>query len=288
VMKIKNRGTYPETSDERKVPRPGHADYAAFQKYSHKDMRIYAEGSSARRTAATVAAGSLCRQWLKNRGVEILGYVESCGCECDDNNYEDEKISTLRKKRNAHETFSLDKNINEKMKKHIDASGKKGDTLGGSIKTVVKGLKAGIGSFSSSMTRLDALLAANITAIPSAKGLFFGNLDTFRMSGSQAHDRFSVKEGVIDRKTNYAGGIEGGISNGKPIIITTFFKPIPSLSMGIKSVNVETLKEEIVDYVRSDVTAIAPAAIVTEAVVAITLMDFLLSPKSIEQQDVFI
>jgi len=174
------------------------------------------------------------------------------------------------------------------MKKHIDASGKKGDTLGGSIKTVVKGLKAGIGSFSSSMTRLDALLAANITAIPSAKGLFFGNLDTFRMSGSQAHDRFSVKEGVIDRKTNYAGGIEGGISNGKPIIITTFFKPIPSLSMGIKSVNVETLKEEIVDYVRSDVTAIAPAAIVTEAVVAITLMDFLLSPKSIEQQDVFI
>ena len=288
VMKIKNRGTYPEDSNERKVPRPGHADYAAYKKYAHQDMRIYAEGSSARRTAATVAAGSLCRQWLKYKGVELLGYVESCGSEQDYNHYEDEQISILRKKRNSFATFSLDEKINEKIKKHIDDSAKEGDTLGGSVKIIVKGLKAGFGSFSSPMTRLDALLAANITAIPSVKGLFFGNTDTYKMTGSQAHDRFSVNERVIYRKTNNAGGIEGGISNGQPIIITIFFKPIPSLSMGIESVNVETLKNETVDYVRSDVTAIAPAAIVTEAVVAITLMDFYLNPKCFEQQDVLI
>src|SRR6056297_757027 len=127
VMKIKNRGTYPETSDERKVPRPGHADYAAFQKYSHKDMRIYAEGSSARRTAATVAAGSLCRQWLSKRGIDVLGYVESCGPVKDRYDYQGENPAILRQKRNSHETFTVNKAINEKIKIQIDQCSQMGD-----------------------------------------------------------------------------------------------------------------------------------------------------------------
>src|SRR6056297_2776955 len=96
VMRIKNRGTYPESSNERKIPRPGHADYAAYMKYANPDMRIYAEGSSARRTAATVAAGSLCRQWLSKRGVEILGFVEACGPIHDTEDYQNEELSILR------------------------------------------------------------------------------------------------------------------------------------------------------------------------------------------------
>ena len=286
VIRIKNKGTYPETADERKIPRPGHADYAAFIKYSNQDMRIYAEGSSARRTAATVAAGSLCRQWLSKRGIDVLGYVESCGPVKDTYDYQGENPTILRQKRNSHETFTLNKAINKKIKNQIDQCSQMGDTLGGNIKIIVKGLRAGIGSFSSANTRLDALLAANICAIPSVKGLYFGNCDTHRMTGSQAHDRFSVKEGAIIRTSNNAGGLEGGISNGNPIVITAYFKPIPSLSMGIESVNVETLSPETVDYVRSDVTAIAPAAIVSEAVTAITIMDFLLNEKEATEEHV--
>ncbi|MFP4462204.1 MAG: chorismate synthase [Thermotogota bacterium] len=285
VMRIKNRGTYPENSEERKIPRPGHADFAAFMKYANQDMRIYAEGSSARRTSATVAAGSLCRQWLLKNGIEIIGYVESCGSIHDSSTYESEKASTLRKKRNENETFSLDKGINEAIKKQIDECAEKGDTLGGSVKIIVHGLKAGIGSFGSAGTRLDALLAGNICAIPSVKGLFFGNTDTYKMRGSLAHDRFMVKKGEIVRTSNNAGGLEGGISNGNSIILTAYFKPIPSLSMGIESVNVETLKQDKVDYVRSDVTAIAPAAVVTESVTAITIMDFCLCESIIKMED---
>ena len=285
VMRIKNRGTYPESSIERKIPRPGHADYAAYMKYGHQDMRIYAEGSSARRTAATVAAGSLCRQWLSKRGVKILGYVQSCGTIHDTEDYQNEEISILRQKRDAHESFSLSHEINKNIKKEIDQCAQKGETLGGSVKVLVKGVKGGFGSFSSAYTRMDALLAGNICAIPSVKGIDFGNRDTYKMTGSKAHDRFSVKEGAIIRTSNNAGGLEGGISNGNPIVITAYFKPIPSLSMGIESVNVETLHPETVDYVRSDVTAIAPAAIVTEAVTAITIMDFLINEKeSAEEQ----
>ncbi|MEA1884262.1 MAG: chorismate synthase [Thermotogota bacterium] len=285
VMRIKNRGTYPETSVERRTPRPGHADYAAYMKYGQPDMRIYAEGSSARRTAATVAAGSLCRQWLSKRGVKVLGYVQSSGTVHDKADYQNEEISILRQRRDSYETFSLNNEINEKIKGEIDQCAQNGETLGGSVKILVKGIKAGFGSFSSANTRLDALLAGNICAIPSVKGIYFGNTDTYKMLGSKAHDRFSVKEGGIIRTSNNAGGLEGGISNGNPIVITVYFKPIPSLSMGIESVNVENLNPETVDYVRSDVTAIAPAAIVSEAVTAIIIMDFLINEnESAEEQ----
>lgn len=143
----------------------------------------------------------------------------------------------------------------------------------------VGGLQAGFGSFSSASNRLDALLAGNICAIPSVKGLYFGNTESYKIPGSKVHDRFSIEEGQVRRTSNNAGGLEGGMSNGNPIKITVYFKPIPSLSKPIDSFNVETLNQEPVDYVRSDVTAIAPAAIVSEAVTAITVMDFVLNEK---------
>ena len=279
VIRIKNRGTYPESNLERKIPRPGHADYAAYMKYANPDMRIYAEGASARRTAATVAAGSLCRQWLSKLGVEVLGYVQSCGTIVDPTDYQNHAIHSLRENRNSKKTFSLNDEIDEKIKREIDHYAQSGDTLGGSVKVLISGLKAGYGSFSSARSRLDALLAGNLCAIPSVKGLYFGNTETFKMSGSKVHDRFSVENGQIKRTSNNAGGLEGGISNGNPIAITLYFKPIPSLSKRIESINVETLNPEPVDYVRSDVTAIVPAAIVSEAVTAITVMDFILNEK---------
>lgn len=276
VLRITNRGTYPEGIEKRKVPRPGHADYAAYQKYGDADMRIYAEGASARRTAGVVAAGSLCRQWLENRDIEVLGYVKSCLMLEDEINYENESLKRLRELRNANDVFCIDSSINQRIKQLIDKSKTEGDTLGGQIQVIIKGLDAGKGSFSSANKRMDSLLAANLASIPSVKGIFFGNPNSYKMYGSQVHDKFMIKDGKIERETNNSGGLEGGISNGQPIVLSVFFKPIPSLPVGIASVNVETLREEKVSYVRSDVTAIAPAAIVSEAIASITVMDFLL------------
>ncbi len=276
VLRIKNRGTYPEGSEKRKLPRPGHADYAAYKKYGNEDMRIYAEGASARRTAGVVAAGSLCRQWLEKSGVEVLGYVKSCLTVEDEINYENEPLKRLRELRDSNDVFCIDSSVNERIKKVIDESRTRGDTLGGQIQIIIKGLDAGRGSFSAANKRMDSLLAANIVSIPSVKGIYFGNPDSYKMPGSQVHDRFLIQDGKIERETNNAGGLEGGISNGQPIVLSVFFKPIPSLPMGIESVNVDTLTQETVNYVRSDVSAIAPAAIVIEAIASITVMDFLL------------
>lgn len=279
VMRILNRGTYPEGSDIRTVPRPGHADYAAYKKYGNKDLRIYAEGSSARRTAGIVAVGSLCKQWLETKDIFVLSYVESCGRIKMEKNIEKIDLEELKNKRNESPVFCPDIAISNQIIKEIDCIKSKGDTLGGSVKTLVKGFPAGIGSFSSAQTRLDAILSANVFSVPSVKGFFIGNTESYLHPGTSIHDRFEKKEDEINRSSNNAGGIEGGISNGMPIMTTTYFKPIPSIPSGIKSVDLETSEEKSVEYVRSDVTAIAPAAIVIEAITSIVMMDFYLNDR---------
>lgn len=276
VLRVKNRGTYPEGDDKRTVPRPGHADYAAFKKYGYDDMRLYAEGASARRTAGTVAVGSLCRQWLETQHIKILSYVDSCGSVENKNNSITD-IEELRALRDASCVFCPNADTTKKIVKIIDEAKREGDTLGGKIKTVVKGIKAGLGSFSSASTRLDALLAANICSIPSVKGFYLGNPMVHEMVGSLAHDKIQKIDDQVIRPSNNAGGIEAGISNGMPIEFTAYFKPIPSLSKGMASIDIQTGESSDVNYVRSDVTAISPAAIVVEAVTAITIMDFVLS-----------
>ncbi|HOO33645.1 MAG TPA: chorismate synthase [Thermotogota bacterium] len=277
VLRVRNRGSYPEGDDKRTVPRPGHADYAAYKKYGYDDMRLYAEGASARRTAGTVAVGSLCRQWLETLGIRILSFVVSCGnVECE-STYDNVSSIGLRKLRNESAVFCPDTEATEKMISLIDEAKSAGDTLGGTIKTIVSGVDAGLGSFSSAQTRLDALLAANICSIPSVKGFYVGNQHVHQLFGSQAHDRIRRVGEEIIRPTNNAGGIEAGISNGMPVEFTSFFKPIPSLSRGMESVDLVSGEPSDVNYVRSDVTAIAPAAVVVEAVTAITIMDFVLA-----------
>ena len=279
VMRILNRGTYPEGSNIRTVPRPGHADYAAYKKYGNKDLRIYAEGSSARRTVGIVALGSLCKQWLEERDISVLSYVESCGKIKIEKNFENIDSKELRNKRNESSVFCPDEETTNKIIREIDVVKNKGDTLGGSIKTLVKGFPAGAGSFSSAQTRLDTLLGANVFSIPSVKGFFIGNPESYLNAGTEVHDKFVKQGNEISRSSNNAGGIEGGISNGMPIKTTTYFKPIPSIPAGIKSVDLETYEEKSVKYVRSDVTAIAPAAIVIEAITAIVIMDFYLNDR---------
>jgi chorismate synthase len=223
--------------------------------------------------------GSLCRQWLENEGISVLSYVTSCGSVEVDCSFENMPIDEFRTMRDESAVFCPDKKVTGKITRLIDEAKKQGDTLGGQIKTVVTGLKAGVGSFSSARTRLDALLAANICSIPSVKGFYLGNPAVHEMLGSVAHDRIQKNDGGIIRPTNNAGGVEAGISNGMPVVFTSYFKPIPSLSRGMESVDLLTGQRSDVNYVRSDVTAIAPAAIVVESVTAITIMDFVLFNK---------
>ncbi len=277
VMRIKNRGSYPEGRERRTVPRPGHADYAAYSKFGDPDMRIYAEGASARRTAGIVATGSLCRQWLKEKGVSCLGFVSGCGgIERDISISAETDLNSIRMKRDNSPVFCPDEDLTKQIITTIDKMRENGDTLGGRIGIIVRGLKPGYGSFSSVETRLDALLAGNVMGIPSVKGCFIGEPAVHRLRGSEAHDRFINGSDRIKRASNNAGGIEGGISNGTDIMMNAYLKPIPSLRMGIDSVDVLTGKKERVEYVRSDVTAIAPAAIVLESIVSIIIADFFL------------
>jgi len=277
VIRIKNRGTYPEGDDERTMPRPGHADYSAYMKYKNKDMRIYAEGASARRTAATVALGSLCKQWLEKKGIFVFSFVESCGEIRTKMNFENLEIEELRARRNESPVFCPDLETSKNIVKKIDEIKSEGDTMGGTVKTFVRNLPAGTGSFSSAQSRMDSVLGANIFSIPSVKGFFIGSPDSHLKRGLEVHDRFGKENGEIVRLSNNAGGIEGGISNGMPIVTTSYLKPIPSISAGIESVDLVTGEEKKVEYVRSDVTAISPAAIVIEAITAITVTDFCLN-----------
>jgi len=277
---VKNRGSYPESSIPRNIPRPGHSDYAAYKKFGDSDMRIYAEGASARRTAGTVAAGALLKSFLELKGVNVDAFVESVGSVKTDvfSNCYTTKIDLkkLKKEKNKNSLYIPDDNAFKCAKELIETASNNGESLGGTVKIFVSGVVAGIGNFSTPTKRLDALLCANMISIPSAKGVFIGNENIDKIEGSKAHDEFYMEDGEICRKTNNAGGVEAGITNSEDIIITVHFKPIPSLKKSIDSVDIEKNTEAKTKYVRSDVTAIAPAVLVCESIAAISVFDSML------------
>jgi len=280
ILSVKNRGTYPESDNPRNIPRPGHCDYAAYLKFKDTDMRKYAEGASARRTAGTVAVGSFLKNLLESKGVIVEAFVESVG-NIKTNVFENcftKKIDMkkMKSEKEKNDLYMPDQESYVKARDLIDRMRESGDTLGGRIKIIISGVQGGLGNFSTPDKRLDALITANLMAIPSVKGVFIGNESVDEMIGSYAHDEFDVENGKICRKSNNAGGIEAGTSNGEDIIITTHFKPIPSLRKQLESVDVVKKTKIKTEYVRSDVTAIAPAVIVSECVAAISIFDALL------------
>lgn len=220
--------------------RPGHADYTGMKKFGFEDARNVLERASARETAARVAAGAICRTFLETLGVSVTG---SC---------------------------------NEDIK-CIEEAGAKGDTLGGVIELRIKGLKSGFGSCMTYAEKLDARLAAAIMSVQAIKGveigLGFGAADRF---GSEVHDRLYIENGKIIRKTNHAGGIEGGMSNGEEIVLRAAMKPIPTLRKGLQTVDVATKEPAISASERSDVCALAACEVVLESAVCIELCKVIL------------
>jgi chorismate synthase len=252
-------------------PRPGHADLSGLMKYGLKDFRDILERASARETAARVVAGAVCKALLKEFNISVMSYTLQIG------NVAAENISTEEEKFwNNVETSEVrcpDVEADKKMKKLIDAASVKGDTLGGKIVVVSKNVPVGLGSHIQYDLKLDGRLAQALISIQAMKAVEFGEgVKLAELFGSKSHDEiFYEKSKGFYRETNRAGGIEGGMSNGEPIVITCTMKPIPSLVNPLHSVNLKTKESAKAEAVRSDVCAVPSAGVVAEAAVAIEL-----------------
>lgn len=256
-------------------PRPGHADLTGVKKYLRQDVRDILERASARETAARVAVGGVARQLAAQCGIHIVSHVIDIGGISIKSSAGFDEI--LARKAKA-KLGCIEPDTEEKMKETIRLAKESGDSLGGIFEVVVKGLMPGLGSYVQWDRRLDTRLAGALMSIPAVKGVEFGiGFDYAALPGSKAHDEIFYDEGKgYYRKTNRAGGIEGGMTNGEEIIVRSVMKPIPTLMKPLASVDINTHQAVAASTERSDVCAVTAAAVVGEAMVAIVLADALL------------
>jgi chorismate synthase len=263
----------------RTRPRPGHADLVGALKYEHTDLRNVLERASARETTMRVAAGSLARQVLAPFGIELTGHVRSIGQVVA--NVPDElaeNVAALRQTAEASEVRCADPAASARMIAEIDAAKRDGDSLGGVVEVVVAGLPPGLGSHVHYDRKLDGALGAAMLSIQAAKGVEFGPaFENATLRGSQVHDEigWSAERGYF-RHSNRAGGLEGGMSTGMPLVIRVAFKPISTLYKPLRTVTIDTHEAGQADIERSDACAIPAAAVIAECVAAFELARFLL------------
>jgi chorismate synthase len=258
------------------VPRPGHADYAGMVKYSLDDARPVLERASARETAARVAVGALAKQMLAVFDIAIGSYVAEIGnVAARLPNVPLEQLCALAE---ANDVRCPDEDSAVQMKEAIDAARQAGDSLGGVFLVVATGVPTGLGSHVHWDRRLDSRLAAAVMSIPAIKGVEIGPaFQNARRLGTQVHDElYPDGEGGVSRVTNRAGGIEGGMSNGAPVVIRAAMKPIPTTLVPLHSVDLATGEPAQTQYQRSDVCAVPAASVVGEAMVAWVLADALI------------
>lgn len=271
----------PEADDEalRRVtlPRPGHADLVGLLKYDRTDARDILERSSARETAARVAAGAVAKRLLAEFGARVESHVVALG------GIEAEPPAPLPDDLNdaaaASPVRSVDDAASARMVEAIDAAAEAGDTLGGTFEIVARGLPVGLGSHVSWETRLDGRLAGALMSIQAMKGVEIGmGFAASRLRGSEVHDEIERdpsrrRTGGFRRRRNNAGGTEGGMSTGEPLVARVAMKPLSSLRRPLDSVDLKTGRPAKAVRERSDVTAVPAAGIVGEAMVAIVLAD---------------
>lgn len=252
-------------------PRPGHADFAGMVKYDVDEARPILERSSARETAARVAAAAVARSFLRETlGVEVISHVISIG---ESEPYVGpaptaEDIEAI----DANPTRAFDAAAGESMVAAIDAAKKSGDTLGGIVEVVVEGLPIGLGSHTSGEDRLDAQLAAALMGIQAIKGVEIGDgFEEARRRGSEAHDEMVRTEDGVGRLSNRAGGLEGGMTNGQALRVRAAMKPISTVPRALKTVDMKDGSAATGIHQRSDVCAVPAAGVVAEAMVALVL-----------------
>lgn len=285
--KVMSVDPIPEEAEKRKIsrPRPGHADLNGALKYQHRDMRDVLERSSARETAARVAAGAVARILLEECGIRIAGHVIRIG----DVEAKPEHLTfdEIRERAELSPVRCLDKNAEEKMMDLIDQAKKEGDSLGGIVETIVEGVPVGLGSHVHWDRKLDANIARAVVSINAFKGVEFGiGFEAAERNGSEVHDEILwSKDRGFYRRTNRLGGFEGGMTTGEPIVIRGVMKPIPTLYKPLQSVDIETKESFQASIERSDSCAVPAASVVMENVVAWEVAQALLDKFSGDTMD---
>ncbi len=270
-----------EKHDKITIPRPGHADLVGVSKYDLNDIRNSIERSSARETAARVAVGSVARRFLEEFGISVGSYVENIGGVYSREKYSEKLFSetssnfdawSLSLKSDKSSVRVLDKNHEERIIRKIKKAKKEGDTLGGTFFVVVSGLPIGLGSFIQYDTKLSSAIAHDMMSINAVKGVEIGTgFESANYPGSKSHDEIVVKNEIISRKSNRAGGIEGGMSTGLPIIVRVAMKPIATLMSPIGAIDLSTMKNVTSRRERSDFTAVPACAVIGESMLAWTI-----------------
>jgi chorismate synthase len=261
-------------------PRPGHADLAGVAKYGRADVRDVLERASARETAARVAAGAIARQLLAAAGVRIASHVFTLG-SVSLPNHAAVTFDQAAALPDDSPLRCVEPDISQRMIEEIDRAREAGDTLGGAFEVIAADVPVGLGSYVQWDRKLDGRLAQALMSIPAIKAVGVGlGPGVASRPGSQVHDelvpdRTGAHVTSIARPTNNAGGLEGGVTNGEPLRVSAWMKPISTLMKPLRSVDLTTMQEAPAAIERSDVCAVPAAAVVGEAMVALTLADAL-------------
>lgn len=259
-----------EAEGKRRVsrPRPGHADLNGGLKYNQRDLRNILERSSARETTVRVAVGAIARQFLAQFGIKVAGQVIRIGDVVAER--KDLPIDELIAITEESPVRVVDKEAEARMVAAIDAAKADGDTLGGVVEVIIEGCPSGLGSHVQWDRKLDGRIAQAVVSIQAFKGVEFGiGFEAAERRGSQVHDEilYTEEEG-FSRRTNRAGGLEGGMTTGEPIVVRGVMKPISTLYKALQSVDIDTKETFTAQIERSDTCAVPAAGVIMESVVA--------------------
>ncbi|HCJ4443561.1 TPA: chorismate synthase [Staphylococcus aureus] len=275
-------GAAPISEEEREnmkrtitKPRPGHADLVGGMKYNHRDLRNVLERSSARETAARVAVGALCKVLLQQLDIDIYSRVVEIGGIKDKDFYDSE---TFKANLDRNDVRVIDDSIAQAMRDKIDEAKNEGDSIGGVVQVVVENMPVGVGSYVHYDRKLDGKIAQGVVSINAFKGVSFGEgFKAAEKPGSEIQDEILYNSEIgYFRGSNHLGGLEGGMSNGMPIIVNGVMKPIPTLYKPLNSVDINTKEDFKATIERSDSCAVPAASIVCEHVVAFEIAKALL------------
>lgn len=252
------------------IPRPGHADFAGMTKYGTDDLRNILERASARETTARVAAGAVARSLLDALGIRVFSHVIAIGPI--DAHPDLSNLDAVAAAAEASDLRCADAEAAGRMRAHIDAVREAEDTTGGIIQIIATGVPIGLGSHVQWDRRFDGRLAGALMSIPAIKGVEVGlGFAAARRPGSQVHDAMYPEGGRVARHTNHAGGVEGGMTNGEPLVLQAVMKPIPTLMRPLSTVNLQTGEAVEAHAERSDVCAVPAAGVVAEAMVTLVI-----------------
>ena len=257
-----------------KRPRPGHADLAGGQKFQARDLRDILERASARETASRVACGALAKQLIKQFGIEVRSHVIRLGrAAVPEREYTWDEITAIP---TDTQLACVDASAEADMIAHIDEAKENGDTLGGIFEVAARNVVIGLGSHTSWYEKLDGRIAQAFMSIQAVKAVEIGSgVANAGLPGSEVHDEIYFENGHFERRTNRAGGLEGGITNGQLLRVRGYLKPISTLKKPLHSVDIDTKEDSPAAFERSDVTAVPAAGVIGEAMLAIVLANSL-------------